>query len=137
MYVFSFSSKYSLCSTLENCTVPIGSLNLLTYSLGQTFDSPFFNITGTILTALVTLLWILVFIPTCVGCVKGTLFAAPCLASLPEGYFKKFEEGDEEGDEKRRNVEGAQAESEVKEGLVVEGVQEGEIAEAVGKKVVQ
>lgn len=60
------------------------------------------------------------------------MFAAPCLASLPEGYFKKFEvtEADEE-DGKRKGAEGVEKKAEGKE---VE--KEAEIKEGGGKEIV-
>lgn len=56
------------------------------------------------MTFFVTLLWTVVFIPTALGFFQGTLFPAPCLASLPPAYVEKLpfgltnvaEEGPEE-----------------------------------------
>ncbi|KAL8277179.1 hypothetical protein RQP46_010427 [Phenoliferia psychrophenolica] len=58
-------------------TFPLGSLTLLTYSLGTTFDSLFFKVVGVMMTFCVTLLWTVVFIPTALGFFQGTLFPAP------------------------------------------------------------
>ena len=100
-------------------TFPLGSLTLLTYSLGTTFDSLFFKsacplfsrdlatdnptcrVVGVIMTFCVTLLWTIVFIPTALGFFRGTLFPAPCLASLPPAYVEKLPLGGGKG------VEGA------------------------------
>ena len=71
-------------------TFPLGSLTLLTFSLGTSLSAPFFSVLATILTALVGLLWAVVFVPTCIGFVKGTLFPAPCLTSLPLDYVEKI-----------------------------------------------
>lgn len=71
-------------------TFPLGSLCLLTYSIGETFDSIFFNVVGTTMTAMVVGLWMVVFVPTAIGFFKGTLFAAPCLASLSPEYVEKL-----------------------------------------------
>ncbi|BGP55941.1 Plasma membrane sulfite pump involved in sulfite metabolism [Rhodotorula sphaerocarpa] len=69
---------------------PLGSLTLLTFSLAKIFDSIFFKVCATIMTAAVTLLWFIVFIPTCIGFFRGTLFAAPCLQALPREYVEKL-----------------------------------------------
>ena len=61
----------------------VGSLNLLTYALAQTFDSMFFKVVGTIMTAAVVLLWAAVSVPTVIGFYSGSLFPAPCLVKLP------------------------------------------------------
>ncbi|GAA5974420.1 hypothetical protein JCM11641_005272 [Rhodosporidiobolus odoratus] len=71
-------------------TFPLGSLTLLTFSLASIFDSIFFRICATIFTLSVLLLWILVFVPTSLGFFRGTLFAAPCLNSLPKEYVEKM-----------------------------------------------
>ncbi|GAA6025962.1 hypothetical protein JCM8202_004286 [Rhodotorula sphaerocarpa] len=71
-------------------TFPLGSLTLLTFSLAKIFDSIFFKVCATIMTAAVTLLWFIVFIPTCIGFFRGTLFAAPCLQALPREYVEKL-----------------------------------------------
>lgn len=71
-------------------TFPLGSLTLLTFALGQIFNSIFFKVCSTIMTAAVTALWVVVFIPTCIGFCRGTLFSAPCLQSLPQEYVDKL-----------------------------------------------
>ncbi|KAI5481548.1 sulphite efflux pump protein [Pseudohyphozyma bogoriensis] len=71
-------------------TFPLGSLNLLTYSLATTFDSMFFKVVGCMMTFSVLSLWLLVFIPTVIGFFRGTLFPAPCLQSLPPAYVEKL-----------------------------------------------
>ena len=53
-------------------TFPLGSLNLLTYALGTTFDSMFFKVVGTIMTAAVVLLWAAVSVPTVKGWYTGS-----------------------------------------------------------------
>jgi len=65
-------------------TFPLGSLNLLTYSLASAFDSMFFKVVGTIMTFCVVLLWACVAIPTIKGFYTGSLFPAPCLVKLPD-----------------------------------------------------
>lgn len=88
-------------------TFPIGSLNLLTYGLGTAFDSMFFKVLGTVMTALVVFNWAAVFFPTLKGwwtgsresmhdsgdaravlrssiCRRLTVFQAPCLVKLPD-----------------------------------------------------
>lgn len=45
------------------------------------------------MTFAVTLLWTVVFIPTVIGFFHGTLFAAPCLNSLPPSYVEKLPMG--------------------------------------------
>ncbi|POY72038.1 hypothetical protein BMF94_4908 [Rhodotorula taiwanensis] len=71
-------------------TFPLGSLTLLTFSLARIFDSIFFKVCSTIMTGAVTLLWVIVFVPTCLGFIRGTLFAAPCLQALPREYVEKL-----------------------------------------------
>ncbi|GAA5919363.1 hypothetical protein JCM6882_000244, partial [Rhodosporidiobolus microsporus] len=71
-------------------TFPLGSLTLLTFSLAETFDSMFFKVCSAIFTFSVLLLWIVVFLPTAIGFFRGTLFAAPCLQSLPKEYVEKM-----------------------------------------------
>ncbi|GAA5961255.1 hypothetical protein JCM3765_002886 [Sporobolomyces pararoseus] len=70
-------------------TFPIGSLCLLTFGLADTLNSMFFKVVSTVLTAAVFVLWVLVFVPTAIGFFQGTLFQAPCLASLPKEYVEK------------------------------------------------
>ncbi|GAA5845590.1 hypothetical protein JCM5353_005702 [Sporobolomyces roseus] len=70
-------------------TFPIGSLCLLTFGLADTLNSMFFKVISTILTFVVFVLWVAVFVPTAIGFFRGTLFAAPCLASLPKEYVEK------------------------------------------------
>ncbi|GAA5936323.1 hypothetical protein JCM10213_004740 [Rhodosporidiobolus nylandii] len=74
-------------------TFPLGSLTLLTFSLATVFDSIFFKVCASIFTFSVLLLWVLVFIPTCLGFFRGTLFAAPCLQSLPKEYVERMRPG--------------------------------------------
>ncbi|GAA5827952.1 hypothetical protein JCM11251_005663 [Rhodosporidiobolus azoricus] len=71
-------------------TFPLGSLTLLTFSLAETFDSMFFKVCSAIFTFSVLTLWIVVFFPTAIGFFRGTLFAAPCLQSLPKEYVEKM-----------------------------------------------
>ncbi|GAA5991338.1 hypothetical protein JCM10908_003264 [Rhodotorula pacifica] len=71
-------------------TFPLGSLCLLTFALAQVFNSIFFKVCAAIMTGCVTLLWVIVFIPTCIGFFRGTLFAAPCLQALPREYVEKL-----------------------------------------------
>ncbi|GAA6024022.1 hypothetical protein JCM11491_000535 [Sporobolomyces phaffii] len=70
-------------------TFPIGSLCLLTFGLADTLNSLFFKVVSTILTAVVFVLWVVVFVPTAIGFFRGTLFASPCLANLPKEYIEK------------------------------------------------
>ncbi|ORY73240.1 voltage-dependent anion channel-domain-containing protein [Leucosporidium creatinivorum] len=74
-------------------TFPLGSLNLLTYSLGNLFNSMFFNVVGAMMTFCVVALWTIVFIPTVTGFFRGTLFPAPCLAALPPAYVDRLPGG--------------------------------------------
>ncbi|GAA6008114.1 hypothetical protein JCM10207_007034 [Rhodosporidiobolus poonsookiae] len=71
-------------------TFPLGSLTLLTFSLATVFDSIFFKVCSAIFSFAVLALWTVVFIPTCVGFFRGTLFAAPCLQSLPKEYVERM-----------------------------------------------
>ncbi|GAA5856917.1 hypothetical protein JCM9279_003594 [Rhodotorula babjevae] len=71
-------------------TFPLGSLTLLTFSLATVFDAMFFKVCATIMTFSVFSLWIVVFVPTTLGFFRGTLFAAPCLQSLPPKYVEKL-----------------------------------------------
>jgi hypothetical protein len=64
--------------------LPVGSLNLLTYALAETFSSTFFRVVGTIMTVCVISLWAFVFVPTAKGFYTGSLFQAPCLVKLPD-----------------------------------------------------
>lgn len=82
-------------------TFPLGSLNLLTYSLATSFDSMFFKVVGTIMTASVVLLWACVSVPTVRGWYTGSIFQAPCLVKIPELLQKA-------GGEKARQTESAQ-----------------------------
>lgn len=43
---------------------PLGSMNLLTYGLASTFDNITLRIIGTVMTASVCILWLIVSIPT-------------------------------------------------------------------------
>lgn len=63
-------------------TFPVGSMNLVTYALGNAFDNMFFKVLGTILTGIVIVCWVIVTIPTVNGFRRGTLFEAPCLADV-------------------------------------------------------
>ncbi|BGP12174.1 Plasma membrane sulfite pump involved in sulfite metabolism [Rhodosporidiobolus nylandii] len=51
------------------------------------------GVCASIFTFSVLLLWVLVFIPTCLGFFRGTLFAAPCLQSLPKEYVERMRPG--------------------------------------------
>lgn len=42
------------------------------------------------MTFCVTALWSIVFFPTAIGFFRGTVFPAPCLASLPPAYVEKL-----------------------------------------------
>ncbi|KAF7981402.1 hypothetical protein HWV62_33907 [Athelia sp. TMB] len=74
-------------------TFPLGSLALLTYSLGNSFDSLFFKVIASGMTLVVFIMWWLVAIPTTRGFFSGTLFEAPCLSTLPEDHAKRILEG--------------------------------------------
>lgn len=102
-------------------TFPLGSLNLLTYALATTFDSMFFKVVGTIMTASVVLLWAGVSIPTVKGWYTGSsrpyamsayavrklmvvaVFQAPCLVKIP-GLLQNAA-----GNEKTSNAERGKA----------------------------
>ena len=89
-------------------TFPLGSLALLTFSLGNSFDAMFFKyatisfrcrlrwsfahhrVVGSAMTFTVFMMWWLVALPTARGFLHGTLFDAPCLTSLPEVYRKSI-----------------------------------------------
>ncbi|GAA5869993.1 hypothetical protein JCM3774_004332 [Rhodotorula dairenensis] len=75
-------------------TFPLGSLTLLTFSLAKVFNSMFFKVCSAIMTGVVTALWVIVFIPTCIGFCRGTLFAAPCLQALPREHIEKLAPAD-------------------------------------------
>ncbi|KAM0791661.1 hypothetical protein ACM66B_006097 [Microbotryomycetes sp. NB124-2] len=77
-------------------TFPLGSMTLLTFSLGDLFASMFFNVVGTIMTFSVFVLWTVVFVPTLIGFLRGTLFPAPCLSKLPPAYIEKLPGGESE-----------------------------------------
>ncbi|KAF7970464.1 hypothetical protein HWV62_23869 [Athelia sp. TMB] len=74
-------------------TFPLGSLALLTFSLGNSFDSLFFKVIASGMTLVVFTMWWLVAIPTTRGFFSGTLFEAPCLSTLPEDYARRILEG--------------------------------------------
>lgn len=44
----------------------------------------------------VVLLWAIVFVPTVAGFAAGTLFAAPCLTSIPDTLMDKIPRGKSE-----------------------------------------
>ncbi|CEQ38659.1 SPOSA6832_00133 [Sporobolomyces salmonicolor] len=91
-------------------TFPLGSLTLLTFSLAEVFNSMFFKVISTILTLTVFCLWIVVFIPTAVGFLRGTLFPAPCLQALPKEYVERVGTS-----EKSRAAKGVTAEEKERE----------------------
>ncbi|CAG8267591.1 unnamed protein product [Penicillium salamii] len=63
-------------------TFPLGVYAANTMELGIQMDLMFFKVFGTILSAAVLLLWILVTSRTALGAWRGTLFHAPCLQNL-------------------------------------------------------
>jgi len=67
-------------------TFPLGSLALLSFSLGSSFDSMFFKVIGSAMTCVVFVMWWLVTLPTVRGFLHGTLFEYSCVTSLPEDY---------------------------------------------------
>ncbi|KAH8927656.1 hypothetical protein BT69DRAFT_1347172 [Atractiella rhizophila] len=67
-------------------TFPLGSMALLTFGLGDTFESPFFRVLGTVMTGLVALFFCLIVGPTIFGFVNGSMFQAPCLEKMEKGY---------------------------------------------------
>ncbi|KZP24130.1 hypothetical protein FIBSPDRAFT_1012499 [Athelia psychrophila] len=71
-------------------TFPLGSLALLTFSLGNSFDSLFFKVVAAGMTLVVFTMWWLVAVPTVRGFYHGTLFESPCLSSLPEDYARRI-----------------------------------------------
>ena len=80
----------------------MGSLALLTFSLGATFDSLFFTYVAVAFSWTVFALWCVVAGPTLKGFLRGTLFPAPCLASLPPEYVEKVHPTGRAGREEAR-----------------------------------
>lgn len=96
LFLLAYTSRSRIGRTLMfnmgwwSTTFPLGSMTLLVFSLGTSFDSAFFNILASIMTFSVTLFWLIVFIPTVMGFFAGTLFVAPCLVKLPDDVVEKF-----------------------------------------------
>jgi len=89
--VVTVSTHYMTCDIAFNMsawgvTFSLGSLALLTFSLGNSFDSLFFKVVGTGMTLVVFIMWWLVVIPTLRGFWRGTLFEAPYLSTVPENF---------------------------------------------------
>ncbi|KAI9701664.1 MAG: hypothetical protein M1820_006435 [Bogoriella megaspora] len=78
-------------------TFPLGVYAISTMEFGNEMSSLFFKVLGTILTAAVVLLWIVVAANTARGAWNGRLFYAPCLANLSKEKAgpEKAEEGRE------------------------------------------
>lgn len=64
-------------------TFPLGVFAVSTIQLGIEFPSLFFRVLGTVFSAMVILLWAVVFAGTIRGAWRGHLFNAPCLKLLP------------------------------------------------------
>lgn len=61
---------------------PLGVYSVSTILIGEELPSLFFRVLGTIFSAAVILLWIVVALGTVRGAWSGELFHAPCLANL-------------------------------------------------------
>lgn len=61
-------------------TFPLGVYSLATLKLGNVFQTDFFGPFGTLLVALLALMWLLVSLRTLHGGWKGNLFVSPCIA---------------------------------------------------------
>ena len=65
-------------------TFPLGVYTAATYRLGTTLHLAFFGYVGTILTAALALMWLVVAARTWAGAWKGHLFVSPCIGSQPK-----------------------------------------------------
>lgn len=63
-------------------TFPLGVFSVSTLEFGIRMSSLFFKVLGTVFSAAVVLLWIVVTVGTVKGAISGELFYAPCLANL-------------------------------------------------------
>lgn len=61
-------------------TFPLGVYSLATLKLGAVFQTGFFGQFGTLLVAMLALMWLLVSLRTLHGGWKGNLFVSPCIA---------------------------------------------------------
>lgn len=61
-------------------TFPLGTFASAASQFGQEFDSKAFKVLGTILSVIVTLLWLFISFMTLLKAVKGEIFFSPCLA---------------------------------------------------------
>ena len=62
-------------------TFPLGVYAVATFKLGATLHLDFFGIVGTVLTAVLAVMWALVASQTLAGAWKGHLFVSPCIAT--------------------------------------------------------
>ena len=62
-------------------TFPLGVYTVATFKLGTTLHLGFFGIVGTLLTAVLAVMWALVAAQTIAGAWKGHLFVSPCIAT--------------------------------------------------------
>jgi tellurite resistance protein TehA-like permease len=63
-------------------TFPLGVFSVSTLEFGIRMPSQFFKVLGTMFSACVVLLWVVVAVGTVKGALSGELFYAPCLANL-------------------------------------------------------
>ena len=62
-------------------TFPLGVYTVATFRLGMTLHLAFFGIVGTVLTAVLAVMWALVAAQTLAGAWRGHLFVSPCIAT--------------------------------------------------------
>ncbi|RYY11235.1 MAG: C4-dicarboxylate ABC transporter [Alphaproteobacteria bacterium] len=62
-------------------TFPLGVYTVATFRLGTALHLAFFGYVGTVLTATLALMWLLVMSKTLAGAWKGNLFVSPCIAT--------------------------------------------------------
>ena len=62
-------------------TFPLGVYTVATFRLGTALHLSFFGYVGTVLTAALALMWLLVMAKTLAGAWKGNLFVSPCIAT--------------------------------------------------------
>ncbi|KAH8691960.1 putative MFS transporter [Talaromyces proteolyticus] len=63
-------------------TFPLGVFATSTCQIGRELESSFFLVLGTILSVVVTMLWVIVTARTILGAVEGKVFHAPCLGDM-------------------------------------------------------
>lgn len=62
-------------------TFPLGVFTVATFQLGDSFSLSAFGIVGTVLTAMLAIMWIVVASKTLIGAWRGDLFVSPCIAT--------------------------------------------------------